>query len=65
MFFLIKPRGHKREFNPFNLKEETGNEKFNIKFDRLQRSIKVKPIWWLLIVLALTFYVFWYLKTKF
>jgi hypothetical protein len=65
MFFSFKPRGYKREFNPFNLKEDTENGKFNIKFERLQRGIKIKPIWWLLIVLTLTLYVFWYLNAKF
>jgi len=65
MIFPLQNRNRKREFNPFNLKEETGDDKFHVKFDRLPGSLKVRSIWWLFIVLAFAFYVFWYLRTNY
>jgi len=68
---------HSKKFNPFNL-DETEFENFNgngtdpdetlqvkksrIKFSRLGRNTKTRPLWWLILSFLILAFMFVYLK---
>jgi len=59
--------GHKKrpyKFDPFNISERIGQGRQGIKFERLARTVKPKPLWWLIIVFLLVLIVYWYLNTE-
>lgn len=60
--FSVPGKGS-RAFNPFNLPEEEGDTGKKIKFERLPRSVRTKPMWWLITVFVLAFLVYYYLTT--
>jgi hypothetical protein len=64
---MISPdkKNIKREFNPFNLRENNTDNKNQIRFERMGTRIKTRPLWWLILGLLFALYLYWYLNTKF
>jgi hypothetical protein len=52
----------RRDFNPFNLSSEKPDHKKRIKFERLPKRIKTKPVWWFIIAFLFIIILYWYLK---
>jgi hypothetical protein len=55
--------GNKR-FDPFNISNGKGKAKQGIKFERMTKTVKTKPLWWLIAAFLLVSIVYWYLSTK-
>ena len=64
MNYDMAPLGRKnirREFNPFNLKNKITDNKYDIKFERLENRYRTKPFWWLSLVFIIVIVLYWYL----
>ena len=59
--FTAKKRRYYR-FNPFNLKEESEDNRPIVKFDRLPQSIKPRPLWVILMIFLLVLLIYMYIK---
>jgi hypothetical protein len=53
------------KFDPFNIANKKDKEIQGIKFERLSKTVKTKPLWWLIVVFVLVLLFYWYLNTKF
>jgi len=54
--------GHSKKFNPFNLDNTEFDSDSRIKFNRLGRKSKTRPLWWLIVLFMIMVFVFMYLK---
>jgi hypothetical protein len=52
------------KFDPFNISHNQEKETGRIKFDRLSKTVKTKPVWWFIAVFVLVLLLYWYLNTK-
>jgi hypothetical protein len=54
--------GHSKKFNPFNLDSTELESDSRIKFRRLGRKSKTRPLWWLIAFFIIIVFVFMYLR---
>ncbi len=58
-------KNQKREFNPFNIRENHTDNKYHIKFERMDARIRTKPFWWFILALVFVIILYWYLNVRF
>ena len=51
-----------KKFNPFNLEESELENNSKIKFRRLGRKQRLRPLWWTIVLFIILVFVFMYLK---
>ena len=56
---------HRRRIDPFNLIYEREKETGEIKFDRLPKRVRTKPLWYFIMLFMLVLIIYWYLNAKF